>query len=156
MNYFNDKGHLTDEALSIYAEALKLDRQEQLPEALRGHLDSCLHCQEQAMALYSLIAGQDYSELGPHPTFSPGGGSSSAATLKMWFRPILLLFMALLAVFFFRQQQQQGQQGGSFHRVARQNALDFLFRFLRKRKHQRSTSPITMSILPMMATTSAM
>ena len=107
MDHFNDKGHLTDEALSLYAEALKLGSQEQLPEALREHLEQCPHCQEQAMALYALIAGQDYSELGPHPTFSQGGSSTSAATLKMWFRPMLLLLMAVMALFFFRQQQKQ-------------------------------------------------
>ena len=109
MDHFNDKGHLTDEALSLYAEALKLGSQEQLPEALREHLEQCPHCQEQAMALYALIAGQDYSELGPHPTFSQGGSSTSAATLKMWFRPMLLLLMAVMALLFFRQQQKQSE-----------------------------------------------
>lgn len=106
MEYFNDNGHLADEALSLYAEALKLDQQEQVPEALREHLEQCSYCQEQAMALYALIAEQDYSELGPHPTFGQGGPITAAA-LKMWFRPLLLLLMALLAFFFFRQQQKQ-------------------------------------------------
>ncbi len=108
MEYFNDNGHLADEALSLYAEALKLDQLEQAPEALREHLEQCPYCQEQAMALYALIAEQDYSELGPHPTFGQGG-PTTAATLKMWFRPLLLLLMALLAFFFFRQQQKQEQ-----------------------------------------------
>ena len=107
MDHFNDKGHLTDEALSLYAEALKLGSQEQLPEALREHLEQCPHCQEQAMALYALIAGQDYSELGPHPTFGQDEGVATASTLKMWFRPMLLLLMAVMALFFFRQQQKQ-------------------------------------------------
>ena len=107
MDHFNDKGHLTDEALSLYAEALKLDQADQAPERLREHLEQCPHCQEQAMALYALIAGQDYSELGPHPTFGQDEGVATASTLKMWFRPMLLLLMAVMALFFFRQQQKQ-------------------------------------------------
>ncbi|MCB0586729.1 MAG: hypothetical protein KDD06_15580 [Phaeodactylibacter sp.] len=106
MDYFTDKGHLTDEGLSLYAEALKLDQMDQVPEALREHLEQCPRCQEEAMALYALIAGQDYSELGPHPSFVSNGNRTSASTLKMWFRPLLLLLMAVLALFLFLQQQK--------------------------------------------------
>lgn len=110
MSYINDKGHLTDEALSLYAEALKFDQLEQLPEELRGHLESCPACQEQAMALYALIADEDYSGLGPHPAFGRAGRMPSASTLKMWFRPLLLLLMALLALFLFLQQQRSRER----------------------------------------------
>ncbi len=112
MDHFNDKGHLTDEALALYAEALKFQEVDQLPEVLRGHLESCPQCQEQAMALYALIADQDYSGLGPHPTFGRGAGRTTASILKMWFRPLLLLLMALLAFFLFLQQQQEKRQSG--------------------------------------------
>lgn len=108
MQYLDDKGHLTDEALSLHVDALKRGQPEQLPEALREHLEQCAACQEEAMALYALVADQDYSELGPHPTLEEN--RSSASALKMWFRPLLLLLMAVMALFLFWQQQQQATE----------------------------------------------
>lgn len=110
MSYFDHQGHLTDEGLSLCADALKLGRQDQLPEELRGHLEQCASCQEQTMALYALVADEDYSGLGPHPALEPAGEPAPAATLKMWFRPLLLLLMAVLALFLFLQQQRQRAQ----------------------------------------------
>lgn len=110
MSYFDHQGHLTDEGLSLCADALKLGRQDQLPEELRGHLEQCASCQEQAMALYALVADEDYSGLGPHPVLELAGEPTSAATLKMWFRPLLLLLMAVLAFFLFLQQQREREQ----------------------------------------------
>lgn len=110
MSYFNDKGHLTGEALALYGEALKRHEVDQLPEPLREHLEACPQCQEQAMALYALAAGQNNSELGQRPISGRRGGSATASTLKMWFRPLLLLMMAVLALFLFRQQQREPKQ----------------------------------------------
>lgn len=121
MSYFDHQGHLTDEGLSLCADALKLGRQDQLPEELRRHLEQCASCQEQTMALYALVADEDYSGLGPHPVLEPAGEPAPASTLKMWFRPLLLLLMAVLALFLYWQQQKNGQPS-----AAEENAPAFL------------------------------
>ena len=62
-------GHLTDEALALYVEALKLGQLAQLPEGIQEHIQACDDCHREVMDLYSLIADADYSALGQHPSF---------------------------------------------------------------------------------------
>lgn len=59
--------HLSDEAVSLYAEALKLDKLDQLPQAINEHIESCDHCHAQSIELYSII--KDVERSGPHPYF---------------------------------------------------------------------------------------
>lgn len=68
MNVFDHNKHLTEEAIALYTEALKLEQLDQLPDALKAHIESCDQCHQQAIELYALIAEMDYSNLGKHPS----------------------------------------------------------------------------------------
>ena len=41
-----ENGHLTDEALAIWATALLEDREKDLPQALLLHVDECMQCKK--------------------------------------------------------------------------------------------------------------
>ena len=64
MNYFDQHGHLNDEAIAQYAEALKSNEVTKTPLAIQQHIDGCVACHQQALDMFSLIADMDYSELG--------------------------------------------------------------------------------------------
>ncbi|MBK8705206.1 MAG: hypothetical protein IPN33_17650 [Saprospiraceae bacterium] len=67
MNYFDQHGHLTDEGIARYAEALRQDAVDKLPSAIVQHIEQCEPCHGQALDLYALIADADYSALGALP-----------------------------------------------------------------------------------------
>jgi hypothetical protein len=63
LHNFQINGHLTDEGIAQYAEALKLDKIESLPERLQQHIANCEDCHRQALELYAVIVEFDYSEV---------------------------------------------------------------------------------------------
>lgn len=67
LNYFDQHGHLTDEGIARYAEALRQDAVDKLPSAMVQHIEQCESCHGQALDLYALIADADYSALGALP-----------------------------------------------------------------------------------------
>lgn len=64
MSYFDQHGHLNDEAISLYAEALKSNEVTNIPAAVQQHIDECMICHQQALDMFGVIAQMDYSELG--------------------------------------------------------------------------------------------
>ena len=69
MKTFFKNGHLTDEGIALYSEALRLDKIKQLPKSVHEHITMCDACHLEAMALYAIIAEKDYKSLGNHPFF---------------------------------------------------------------------------------------
>lgn len=67
MSYFQSNGHLSDEGIARYAEALKQDQANALPADLRQHIEQCDDCHRQALDLYALIADFDYSQVALPP-----------------------------------------------------------------------------------------
>lgn len=68
MKYTQPDGHLTEEGIALYAEALYLNRIDQLPAEIREHMDNCDSCLQQAIELYALMEHVDEAVLGPHPS----------------------------------------------------------------------------------------
>ncbi len=66
--HFSDAGHLSDEGVSLYVDALKLGEVQKLPQSLIDHASGCLRCKQNITGVYALVAEEDYRNLGPHPT----------------------------------------------------------------------------------------
>mgnify|MGYP001312257609 CR=1 FL=1 len=64
LNYFDQHGHLTDEGIARYAEALRQNAVDKLPPVIVRHIEQCSSCHSQALDLYAIIADADYSQLG--------------------------------------------------------------------------------------------
>lgn len=67
--FFANSGHLSEEGVSLYVDALKLGRNEELPGVLLEHVRDCMRCKEEITGLYFLVTREDYSDAGPHPYF---------------------------------------------------------------------------------------
>jgi len=65
----SSKGHLTDDAVYLYVDALKLNRTHDLPDEILGHVEECFECKRSIQDLYNLVREYDYEELTPHPYF---------------------------------------------------------------------------------------
>jgi len=70
-DYFNRDRHLNDEAVALYVDALKLEKQNQLPAKVVEHVEDCQTCKATIFDLHELMREQNYAELGPHPFFEP-------------------------------------------------------------------------------------
>jgi tetratricopeptide (TPR) repeat protein len=51
---FNN-GHLTDEGIALWAEALIENREDSLPDSLKEHVDECLECKKSILELYDTL-----------------------------------------------------------------------------------------------------
>lgn len=70
MRFFTHEGHLDDNGIALYADALRADRIEWLPTAVRRHVDGCVQCLHEAVEVYQITAQIDYSDLPSHPSLS--------------------------------------------------------------------------------------
>ncbi|MEZ4887414.1 MAG: hypothetical protein R3E32_21965 [Chitinophagales bacterium] len=68
--YFDTDGHFTLETRSLYADAMRLDRIEDLPSELVEHLHDCLQCSIETIGLYQLTTNHPTNE--KHPFFDLG------------------------------------------------------------------------------------
>jgi hypothetical protein len=56
ITFFRTDGHLTEESIAAYTEALLGDDFERLPKEILAHVEHCEACQHEAIELYGLIA----------------------------------------------------------------------------------------------------
>lgn len=69
MNYFNQDGHFNDEGISLYADAIKLNKISELPQGFKSHLESCSSCQSELID-FSSIMSEVEQDLAAHPYFN--------------------------------------------------------------------------------------
>lgn len=67
-SFFTDQ-HLSEEGISLYVDALKLQRVGELPEELRVHVESCAECQLQIVEVHEMLKEEIYDTSAPHPYF---------------------------------------------------------------------------------------
>jgi hypothetical protein len=65
--------HLSNEDISLYVDALKLQRTRELPEKVRDHVANCQDCRKEITGLFSILAEENYAAMGPHPYFDSRG-----------------------------------------------------------------------------------
>ncbi len=77
--YFDSDGKLNNEGIALCADALVLDRMEELPKTIREQLEVSAECRKQVMALAELL-DQEQVKAEAHPFFDrqsePAGGWS--------------------------------------------------------------------------------
>ena len=66
---FVKSSHLTQEAIALYVDALKLDKTSQLPEDLLVHVADCELCKTEVTELFSMLEGEQYDRGETHPYF---------------------------------------------------------------------------------------
>jgi hypothetical protein len=64
--HFDERGHLDEEGVALYVDALRLERTARLPEALRAHVAGCQQCRANVTGLFSLLAEEPLEA--SHPT----------------------------------------------------------------------------------------
>jgi len=91
--FFEKDAHLTEEAVSLYVDALKLGRAGSLPPTILRHVERCQYCKEEITGLFSLLSGEDYSKTGPHPFFDESTSKTQGRSFS-----ILKIAAAVVAV----------------------------------------------------------
>jgi hypothetical protein len=66
---FNTREHLTDDAVYLYVDALKLGRETELSPEVLDHVADCLECKQNIQTIVDLVSEQDYHTRIPHPYF---------------------------------------------------------------------------------------
>lgn len=80
--FFNNRHHLNDQGISLFVDALKLNRVKQVPDDIRAHVETCHRCRMEIMGLYGVVREQDYSDQGIHPFLGEGAADFTAAEKK--------------------------------------------------------------------------
>jgi len=53
--YFKEEGHLNDEAIALFSDALILKREEMLDIGIRNHVENCQQCRKEVFAIYEIM-----------------------------------------------------------------------------------------------------
>ncbi|MEW6511247.1 MAG: hypothetical protein AB1428_09840 [Bacteroidota bacterium] len=64
---FTDIGHLNDEGVALFVDALKLHTVAQLPADVRDHVADCTDCKKNITGVFAVVRNEDYSLLSQHP-----------------------------------------------------------------------------------------
>jgi hypothetical protein len=75
-----DDGHLTDEGIALYVDALKLEKLSGLPQWMLDHVSECHSCKERITGLFAIVPQDVYDGLTHHPTFG------ALAPARTWYR----------------------------------------------------------------------
>jgi len=67
--FFDENGHLNDEGVALFVDALKLDTVNQIPEQIRRHVEDCAECKTSITGVLTLLEEEDYGDVQNHPTF---------------------------------------------------------------------------------------
>ncbi len=91
-----DGGHLSDEGVALFVDALKLGTADQLPDTMRMHVADCDRCQREVTGLFAALGKEDYSGLEQHPYFRLGKGASHPTSAWIWRAAAALAALILL------------------------------------------------------------
>lgn len=68
--FLTSDGHLTDQSVALFAEALHYSCTELLPEEVLVHIEDCLECKAAVMDTSEIIKNDDLPRIEDHPFFS--------------------------------------------------------------------------------------
>jgi len=114
-DHTNDGGHLSDEGVALFVDALKLGTVDQLPGSMRTHVAECEQCQRNVTGLFALLRKEDYSGVDEHPYFNLGRTPRRSAPW-IWRAAAVIAALVLLPVLvyylFVRTWGENPQQAG--------------------------------------------
>jgi hypothetical protein len=67
--YFTSDGHLTEDAVFQYVDAVQLHSVDHLRNDILEHVEECYQCKKRIMELLVIVPGGNYQNLRPHPYF---------------------------------------------------------------------------------------
>lgn len=126
LKYLNDHGQLTDEAISLYVDAMRLDRVEELPEALQTHVEESLPCHQKILDLYTALEDVPVDPLEDHPFLDqieapkPAVATEGASNTEQlpagenpfvankWNRVLLIAMLAAMSLYVVKLYQDGG------------------------------------------------
>src|SRR5512135_559190 len=103
--HFGERGHLNEEGVALYVDALRLERTERLPEALRAHVAGCQECRANVTGLYSLLENRPIDS--SHPTLGtrPVEPHVSRAIYRIAAVVVAAIGIAALVLFYGKQEK---------------------------------------------------
>lgn len=107
-NLLDADGYLNDAGVLLYVDALKLKRQNDLPEAILKHVSECSESRERVFAYYDFTADEPVTQ--PHPYFD----ESPAKTVSINWIPLaaaaaVTILVALSLLFFVDGDDDNGR-----------------------------------------------
>lgn len=67
--YFTTTNHLSENAVALYVDAVKLDQVEKIPTEIVRHVEDCEQCAMQIMEVTELVTDDQYDKTMKHPFF---------------------------------------------------------------------------------------
>lgn len=106
-NFFTDKAHLSDEAMALYVDALRIDEVDNLPTAILSHVADCLECKMQIVEIFSLIHDPETSVSKPNPSLDEKNGNQEFS-IAFRIAAVLVLGISIgLVSYYFRMLTQE-------------------------------------------------
>jgi hypothetical protein len=68
-SFLTGGGHLNEEGIALYVDALKLEKTAELPRETRVHVAHCQECRKEITGLFALLTDAEHNEGVPHPFF---------------------------------------------------------------------------------------
>ncbi len=97
MKYFDETGHLDDQGIARYVDALRLDQVEGLPEEIQAHVNACTSCHIQAIDLYAILSEAD--RIPQKHTLKP------RIIRRYWMQIAAAVALIALSILFFTREQ---------------------------------------------------
>lgn len=107
-NYFTHEGHLDDNNIALYVDALILDKVEALPASVLEHVEDCMKCKTSIIGLFEVLKNQEEIKRRKHPYFHQQDWSSQRQWVKM--AAIFLGFIAVAWTIYFLIDNQKDYQ----------------------------------------------
>ncbi len=112
---FNVDGHLSEEGIAIWVDALQYQKTGALPEKVKEHVENCALCKSAVVELYSVI-GQEDRPLSEHPYFGGTDHQTRRAIkhdIKLWIKIaaslLILVSIAVALLFQFWHTNNSGE-----------------------------------------------
>ena len=110
-HFFDGGSHLTEEAIALYVDSLKLNRTNQLPKVILEHVADCKECKKEVTELFSVVEDQKYDIAEPHPYFDrTPAGKQSKFSFTYRFAAVLAISAGLGLLFYYLRSVHEEKQ----------------------------------------------
>ena len=108
-DFLNDQGHLNEENIALYLDALSLDKVEKLPVPVLEHVEDCMDCKTDIIDLFEIMRKNSENTINrKHPYFDRVVWGSSRQLMKL--AAIFLGFIAIAVSIHYLLDYQKGYQ----------------------------------------------
>jgi len=108
-DYFTDEGHLHDNYIALYVDALILDKVEALPIPVLEHVEDCMKCKTGIIELFEILKDHEEIKNRKHPYFHRASRGSQSQWIKMAAVFLGLITLAWTIYYLFDQQKDYQQ-----------------------------------------------